>query len=88
MHYEITALCLVTQDSIIKRQLICEAVTKSDGELFSFIIFTTEKEAAKLTEKKIRKKNIYMNPNQIRYSSLGRKAQVFDIYFMDIIWFT
>lgn len=56
MHYEIAALCLVTQDSIIKRQLICKAVTKSDGELFSFIIFTTEKEAAKLTEKKIRKK--------------------------------
>lgn len=56
---EITALCLVTQDSIIKRPLICEAVTQSDGESFSFMIFTIEKEPAKLTEKKMGKKIKY-----------------------------
>lgn len=59
MCYEITALCLVTQDSIIKRQLICEAVTKSYRELFNFIIFTIEKEPAKLRKKMSKTKYVY-----------------------------
>lgn len=56
---EITALCIETQDSIIKRNLICEAVTQSDGESFSFMIFTIEKEPAKLTQKKMGEKTKY-----------------------------
>lgn len=61
-------LCLVTQDSIIKRHLICEAVAQSDGEPFSFITFIIKKEPAKLTKKRWGKKqNIHTNPDQILF---------------------
>lgn len=75
---KITALCLVTQDSIIIRHLICEAVTQSDEEQFNFITFTSEKEPAKLSEKRWGKKptqNINMNLDQIFF--LGWKGTYF-----------
>lgn len=82
-------LCLVTQDSIIKRHLICEAVVQSDGEPSSLIIFTIENEPAKLTNKRWRKKqNIHTNPESDTLPWVERHRFFFYIYSMVIIFFT